>query len=62
MAYVLDLIGFVRAWLAALGPEGLVLVGLFGLIFWWTRKRPGRRYDRVPPPVAENREGWWFTG
>jgi hypothetical protein len=40
----------------------MVLVGVFALIFYWTRKRPGRRYDRKPRPVPESQESWWFTG
>lgn len=54
MEFVLDLIGFVGAWLHVLGPPGLALVTVFGLIFYWTRKRPDRRYDRGPSPVAES--------
>jgi len=62
MEFVLDLVGFVGAWLHALGLPGLALVTVFGLIFYWTRKRPGRRYNRPPRPVAESQESWWFTG
>lgn len=62
MEFVLDLVGVVGAWLHALGLPGLALVTVFGLIFYWTRKRPGRRYNRPPRPVAESQESWWLTG
>lgn len=62
MEVVGGVIGILGALLDALGIPGMALVGVFALIFYWTRKRPGRRYDRRPRPVAESREGWWFTG
>lgn len=63
MEFVGDLIGIIGALLDALGIPGVALVMVFGLIFWWTRKRPDRSGARRPsPPVAESREGWWFTG
>jgi hypothetical protein len=62
MEFVGDLIGILGALVDALGIPGMALVGVFALIFYWTRKRPGRRYDRPPRPVAESQESWWFTG
>lgn len=62
MEFVADLIGILGALVDALGIPGMALVGVFVLIFYWTRKRPGRRYDRPPSPVAESQESWWFTG
>lgn len=62
MYYVLEFIGFVRAWLDALGFAGLVLVGLFALIFYWTRRRPGQRRGRTAPPIPQSQDSWWFSG
>lgn len=62
MEFVGDLIGILGALVDALGIPGMALIGVFAFIFYWTRKRPGRRYDRPPRPVAESQESWWFSG